>query len=139
MQHLLDRNSGCLGFGEAHLNDLVFEGGMAEAILPVELHGATLASEVAFDPSHAPIRTRDERLVMSICIVRAAPDQVAALFETEPSSPSETGAFQSLAPMLSPCLRQGAEARLDRTSLRAMLALAAYRLVAPQVPQPSAR
>lgn len=126
-EHLVERNA-CLNYGTIAANDRVFKGSLAEFALLRDLGGSPLAARVAYDPSRPPIRTADESEIMSICVVRAAPHEVEALFGTEPSSRSETVALQAIAPVLPGCLRSGARAELDRSSLRAMLASAAFRL-----------
>lgn len=126
-QHLVERNA-CLAAGTLSTNNRIFKGALAEFALFRDLGGEPLAAHVGDDPALPPIRTSDESEIMSICVVRARPEQVEALFQTEPSSRSETAALQAIAPTLPGCLRRGARAELDRSSLRAMLASAAFRL-----------
>ena len=126
-QHLIERNA-CLTTGALSANDRVLKGALAEFALLGDLRGQPLAPRVADDPALPPILVADESEVMSICVVRAVPEQVQALFQTEPSSRSETSTLQAIAPALPGCLRSGARAELDRSSLRAMLASAAFRL-----------
>jgi len=126
-QHVIERNA-CLAYGTISTNDRVFKGSLAEFVLLRDLAGAPLAAHVAYDPSRPPIRATDEGEIMSICVVRALPQQVETLLRTEPSSRGETVALQAIGPALPGCLRRGARAELDRSSLRAMLASAAFRL-----------
>ena len=65
---------------------------------------------------------------MGICIVRAAPAEVAALFATEPASAGEAAAMRAVTPHLGRCLRTGVEAHFNRPAVRSILALAAFRL-----------
>jgi hypothetical protein len=106
-------------------NLLLFAGGIAEAVLPQDRDLAVL---VAYDPARPPIRSRDEIEVMSLCTVRAAPAGIRALLATVPASAEESAALRALAPQLGQCLRVGARTRLNRLEIRALLALAAWRL-----------
>jgi len=109
----------------------------------VEGEGSTVEVWIALPPSVAPgsvevqlagrvvaIRARDETEMMTLCTVRRAPEELAALFATEPMSEDETGALRTLGPVIGGCLANGQTLRLDRAALRAMLALSAYRLIA---------
>lgn len=108
-------------------NSLLFAGALAEKLLPRDRDLATL---VAYDPARPPFQARDEREVMSLCVVRADPAAVAALFATAPASAEEAAALRALAPRLGQCLRTGAETRVNGLQVRALLALAAWRLAA---------
>jgi hypothetical protein len=129
-QHLVERNA-CLNFGRVGANGRVFKGALAELLVLRDLHGESLAAHVAYDPSRPPVQAVDEAEIMSICVVRAVPAQVEALFQTEPSGTTELAALRTIAPALPGCLRRGARAELDRSTLRAMLATAAFRLTEP--------
>jgi hypothetical protein len=126
-QHLVERNA-CLNFGTIGASGRIFKGALAEFMVLQDLHGDPLAAHVAYDPSRPPIRTADEAEIMSLCVVRAVPGEVEALFQTEPSGTTELEALRAIAPALPGCLRRGARAELDRSTLRAMLASAAFRL-----------
>ena len=106
----------------------LFAGGLAEGLLQTRFQPGDLATHVALDATRPPIPSRDEAELMNLCVVRAAPAEVAALLRTEPSSAPETLAFRAIVPHLAPCLRGGASVNVDRLMLRASLALAAYRL-----------
>jgi hypothetical protein len=104
---------------------LLFAGALAEEMLPSD---RDLAGLVALDPARPPFQARDEREVMSLCAVRAAPADVAALLATAPGSREETDALRALSPVLGHCLRAGAQTRVNGLEVRALLALAAWRL-----------
>jgi hypothetical protein len=108
-------------------NNLLFAGAIAEAYLPRDRELATL---VAYDPARPVLQARSEIEVMSLCTVRAAPAPVAALFATAPATPEEAAALRALAPQLGQCLRAGAHSRVNGLEVRALLALAAWRLSA---------
>jgi hypothetical protein len=128
IRDLADWNRSCLNRGTLRANEHFFAGRMAEALLLRALRGRDLAARVAFDPARPPLRASNEAELMSICIVRAAPAEVAALFGTEPAGHAEAAAMQALYPYLGRCLRQGVQGRFNRPAIRSMLALAAYRL-----------
>jgi len=128
IRDLADWNRSCLNRGTLRANEHFFAGRMAEALLLRALQGGDLATHVAFDPARPPVRASNDAELMSICIVRAAPAEVAALFGTEPAGRAEAAAMQALHPYLGRCLRQGVEGRFNRPAIRSMLALAAYRL-----------
>jgi hypothetical protein len=65
---------------------------------------------------------------MALCTVRAAPQKVAAVLATEVFSAVEGAALRDITPDVQSCLAAGVNLRLNRIGLRAMLALAAYRL-----------
>ena len=100
---------------------------MAEALLLEDLRGEDLGRRVALDPGRPPLRANGETELMGICIVRAAPAEVAALFATEPASAEEAAAMRAVTPHLGRCLRTGVEAHFNRPAVL-VLALAAFRL-----------
>ena len=63
-----------------------------------------------------------------MCIAMKAPKETAALFRTEVMSDAEKAALTAIGPQLSGCIKQGTEFRTNRSGLRALLALAAYRI-----------
>jgi hypothetical protein len=101
---------------------------MAEALLNANLRQSELAAHVALDPARTPLAARDENELMSLCTVRAAPDQVSALLRSEAASPLEAAALTALVPHVTSCLAAGQRLALNRPFLRAVLVLAAYRL-----------
>lgn len=66
-----------------------------------------------------------------MCTVDTAPDQVATLFATDVGSIGERDAIMALTGPIADCLTPGTRASLNRNGIRAVLALAAYRLVQP--------
>ena len=64
------------------------------------------------------------------CTVRGAPDLAARLFATEVETAEETAALQRLAPVINYCAREGAAIEASPLAMRAMLATAAWRLLA---------
>ena len=134
---ITSQSLGCAPRGTSRFNERFFAGRMAEALLRDDLAGAPLASRVALDPARPAIVARDETELMSICTVRAAPEAVNALFATEPASPGEASAVRALMPQIGQCLAAGATAQLNRSAVRSLLALAAYRLSEHNHPSPA--
>jgi hypothetical protein len=126
--HLTQISGDCGLAVNMRFNADLFAGGLAEGLLQARFQPGDLATHVALDATRPPIPSRDEAELMNLCVVRAAPGEVAALLRTEPSSTAETVAFRSIVPHLAPCLRGGVSVNVDRLMLRASLALAAYRL-----------
>ncbi len=129
LMRLIDTSRSCLGRGVLRFAPELFVGGMAERLLDREVQSGTLGARVVLDPNGPPISTTDRTEIMSICIVRAVPAEVETLFSTTPGSQEEVTALQAIGPSIAPCLARGAELRVNRPGLRAMLARAAYRLV----------
>jgi hypothetical protein len=120
----------CAAFdGRLRMAQLLLAGAFAEALLPRALAGRPLAAAAAPDPAKAAIAARDDGEYLGLCGVRTMPEQVATLLATAPASDEEKSAVAAITPGLGPCLRAGAAAKLNRPALRALLALAAYRIV----------
>ncbi|HEX8621596.1 MAG TPA: hypothetical protein VF718_06455 [Allosphingosinicella sp.] len=139
LRTLTDEGARCLpfAFGKLGSADVLLAGAFAEQLLPSALDGSPLAKRVAYNPSRPPVAARDEGEYLALCAVRTMPDDVAALLATKPASEAERLAIAALSSRLGPCLRAGAAARVNAAGLRAILALAAYRLTSS--PEPAAR
>lgn len=120
--------------GRLRMAGVLLAGAFAEALLPRALAGRSLAGGVAHDPARAPMVARDDGEYLGLCAVRSMPDEVAALLATAPASDDEKRAAAAVAPGLSRCVRAGAAAKLNRPGLRALVALAAYRIVSQAGP-----
>ncbi|MBX3562120.1 MAG: hypothetical protein KF780_09950 [Sphingomonas sp.] len=120
-----ERNRGI----RASFNQRLFAGRMAEALLVSDLDGSDLAGRVALDPSRPSIEARNDEELMSLCTVRAAPAETAAIFATAPASAEEAAAVRAITPHIAGCLPAGSTGEFNRPAIRSMLALAAYRLV----------
>jgi hypothetical protein len=128
--NLIGAPSACASFdGRMRTAGVLLAGSFAEALLPRALAGRPVASAVAPNPAQPPLAARDDGEYLGLCVVRTMPDRVAALLATAPASDDEKAAAAAIAPGLSPCLRVGASAKVNRPALRALLALAAYRIV----------
>lgn len=129
---------GCLGTGRLRFGGVLFAGDIAETLLPAAAPRGSLADRTALNPAAAPFPAHDQGEVMSICVVRAVPAETEALLATEQGSTEEAAALRAIAPHVGACLAAGAQMRLNRPGLRAMLALAAYRLVQHNAAAPAA-
>jgi hypothetical protein len=127
---LMDEGSRCLpfAFGNLRSSGVLIAGALAEASLSEILDGSRLAERVAYDPSRPAVAARDDGEYLALCAVRTMPDEIAGLLATKPASEEERRAIAAIRPRLGPCLRAGAAARVNAAGLRAILALAAYRL-----------
>jgi hypothetical protein len=114
--------------GRLKVSGILFAGAMAEALLRPLARAKVLEARLALDPSRPPLRARDDGEVMSLCVAIDAPGQVAALLATEGTSLEEKAALGALAPALAGCLRSEVRLVANPPALRAMLALAAWRL-----------
>ncbi len=137
MRRIAMANSGCAVLGRAPYSAILFAGGMAETLLQQRNMLADLGARTAIDPAR-PVQARDENEVMSLCVVRAAPTDVAAMLGSGAVTPEETTAFRALMPRVGECLAAGVNLRLNRQALRAMLALSSYRLVQHNLAPPAA-
>jgi len=128
----------CLMGGRLNFPSLLFAGGMAEVLLRGDAPRGTLAGRVALDPARPPLQARDDMELMSLCVVRAVPAGVEALLSTSVGSAEENAAIAAVSPNVGECLTEGVNARVNRAGLRAMLTLAAYRLVQHNAAAPAA-
>jgi hypothetical protein len=124
----LDCNHVFEDVGGFRSSGLLVAGSLAEALLQRDLAGQPLAPRVAYDPARPVIQARNEGEVMAICVVRTGPAETSRLLATVPDSRDEYDALVAMSPVLSGCTPRG-QARFTREALRAIIALAAYRLV----------
>lgn len=118
----------CAPNSKLAFSGLVFAGNLAEHLLSDKFTDAALSADLGRDRTATPIASRGTLETISMCIVMSAPQQSVALFRTEVMSDAERDAMKALAPQLSACIKQGSELRTNRPGLRALMALAAYRV-----------
>jgi hypothetical protein len=123
-------DSRCLA-GRMKFDTRLLAGGMAERLLVEKLDAARFAQAVAYDAAKPPIEARNPSEVTAICVIRAEPAKAWAILQSEPTSKNELSAMQAISPAVVGCVPQGAKLALNKPGLRAMLALAAYRLTQP--------
>jgi hypothetical protein len=72
---------------------------------------------------------------MALCTALQAPKETVALLATQPATHEEMEAMTPLGPVLGSCLKKGATVELNKPAIRALLALAAYRIASmPKAP-----
>ena len=121
----------CMNASILRSNYVLISGGLAERLLIGTVKPERFASLVAYDAAKASIEARGPLELTSICVVRAEPDKTFAIFRTEPTSTDEGHAMQAIAPTLMNCIKAGQKIAFNKPGLRALLALASYRLVQP--------
>ena len=122
----------CMNASVLRSNDVLIAGGIAERLLIESVKSEKFPTLVAYDATKAPIQARGPMEATAICVVRAEPVSTFAIFQTEPTSTSEAHAMQTIAPALMNCVQAGQKVTLNKPGLRALLALAAYRLTQPE-------
>jgi hypothetical protein len=130
-------DSRCINASRMRSSGVLIAGGMAERLLIEKVKPDHFASLVVYDASKAPIEARSPTEMTSMCVVRAEPARTFAIFQTEPTTPDEGHAMQAIGPALLNCVKAGQKMSFNKPGLRAMLALAAYRLTQPG-PAPAA-
>jgi hypothetical protein len=128
LRKIASRGIDCAPIGRLKVSGILFAGAMAEALLRPLIRDGSLGDRVALDSAAPPLVARGEVEVMSLCTVRAAPEQVRALFATEAESDAETAAIRAMSAQLTGCLGHDIRLVTNRPALRAVLALAAWRL-----------
>ena len=129
MRRLARDASSCSRFlGSLKMARVLMAGSLAEAMLAKSGSAAPLSRRLVHDPSKPAIPARDEGEYLGLCAARTMPEAVEALLATSPESDAEKSSIAKIAPNLSQCVQAGASARVNRHGLRALLALAAYRL-----------
>lgn len=122
----------CISTSFMRSSQVLLAGGMAERLLLARAKPAYFPSLVAYDATKPPIAVRNPAEMTAICVVRAEPSKTFTLFQTEPTTKDETRAMQAIGPALLDCVKAGQKMSFNKPGLRAMLALAAYRLAQPE-------
>lgn len=136
LRNLSRANEGCareVGFrGSMRMNELPFAGALAERML--RLNAEPLNRRLAKAVSGRKAATFSPSDQIAMCTVRSAPDDVAALFATDVGTVAEATASKKVEAIAELCSKN---VKLDTTTdgLRAIIATAAYRLLAAQESQ----
>ncbi len=131
LRSLSGRDPSCsklMGNSTLRADSVLFAGALAELVLERDIAGGDLAPRVAYNASRPAIEARNGAELMAICVVRRAPAETVSLLRTEAASPAEIEQLRAMSAALSGCIPPGQQVRLNRESIRALLALAAYRL-----------
>ena len=107
---------------------VLFAGSLAEALLKDQVKRKDLPQRIAYDPTRPAIEARSPGEEMALCAALHAPEATADLLQTEPASAEESQAVSLLAPVLGECLQKDTKVEMNRPAIRAMLALAAWRI-----------
>lgn len=114
--------------GNIRFNSLIFAGSLAEQLIRNAPDLTVRLSTAAAGPA-TPARSPQEGT--GLCVARSQPALIQALLATEPTSTAERQAMARLIPAVSRCVPTGQQARFNHSGLRALIALAAYRLANP--------
>jgi hypothetical protein len=115
---------------EIRFSPVLGAGALAEALVKFDVKPADLPRRLAYDPAREVIAARSPTEAMALCTAMKAPEATATLLATEPATPEETKAMQPLGSVLMDCLAKDVKLELNKPALRAVLALAAWRILA---------
>jgi hypothetical protein len=118
----------CMNNGRIAFGGLLFQGALAEALVAQRYAGRPLAS-AASAASTLP-KARSEPEAIGLCLVRKRPDAATALLQSQPASEAEHAALNQTVNVLPACVVSGMTMKMNRSAVRAMMALGAYRLLA---------
>ena len=118
----------CLGPGGGllRMSGIVFAGGLAEALLRKDLTEAQLAASLRA-PEQA-LQARNDVEYTALCMVLAQPAQTSALLYTDATAREADAKLVEYANALPGCVRPDQQFRINKLGLRALAALAAYRI-----------
>ena len=130
-------DSRCMGLysGRLQMHLFYYQASLAERLSTKRLPATALAGVADIAPlngslpSDAPNAMRyTMALRLGECVARANPAGARAVFTTRIDSSDEIEALQALGNEIASCIPQGQKIAIDRTSLRAGLAIMYYRL-----------
>ncbi len=107
---------------------LMWAGSFADWLLRRDRMLDDLPAHTAYRPELPTIEARNAGELMALCVIRTNPQGTAALLRTEPATKEELAALKAVGPTLSACVPANSKSEFTRESLRALLALGAYRL-----------
>lgn len=130
LNNLARANEGCFGYrGAMRSSRLLFAGAIAERL--IERDPAPLNARLVRAAARAAPPARSPSDAIAICVVRSAPDETARLFASEVASDAEAQAVRALEIALRLCSQGQRPLATSAEGLRAMLATAAFRNLAP--------
>ncbi|MGX5711307.1 hypothetical protein ACWKWJ_01260 [Sphingopyxis terrae subsp. ummariensis] len=133
LRNLSRANEGCarrVGLRSTlRMQGLPFAAALAEVMIERDAPPLNARLAKAASGKEAPTYAPSDKVAM--CVARSAPDEVAALFATEPGSTDENTAADKLMPVVRLC-GQGAQVEASVTGLRSIIATATFRLLAAQ-------
>ncbi len=107
---------------------LPFAGSIAEALLEKDGLLVDLAGKTGYRADVPAIDARSASEFMAFCVIRKDPAGTAAVLRSDPASPGEAVAFAAIGATLSGCVPKKSELEFSYQSIRALLALGAWRL-----------
>jgi hypothetical protein len=107
----------------------LISGGMAEALLKSNGHQSELPKKLAYDPARQAIDARGPLEEMALCAVMKDPQETLRIFATQPATAAEAEAMKPMTEVLTRCLKKDTQVELNKAGIRALLALAAWRVV----------
>jgi hypothetical protein len=113
-------------------SQLLVAGAMAEALLEAQVKPGDLPQRLAVDPARRAIEARSPIEAMALCTALKAPQPTSRLMSTEPATREETEAMKEIGPVLTNCLTKDVKVELNKPALRAVLALAAWRIASAE-------
>lgn len=128
LYRLAQSNRGCGPMGFMRFGVQLYVGGLAEALLHHYVAMGDFPRLVAAEAARPRLEASNPNDAAALCSVRGAPDAAAAMLATEPATPEESVALGTLVPRLAACLGAGHAISINRESMRALIALAAYRI-----------
>jgi hypothetical protein len=129
LKRLAKGHNRCIPNGRLKFGGVLFAGSLAEALLRAEVEAAELPRQFAFDPAREAIASRADGEAMALCTVLKAPEATAQLMTTQAASDDEKQAMKTIAPALGECLASGKKFEMTKPAMRALIALAAWRIV----------
>ena len=114
-------------------------GALGEAGIRARFATADLAALADEDVARLGLTPRNGYEELAACIARRDPAAVRALVLTEPATPEERAARRPVMANVGACVNQGQSLTFDMVGLRAMVAVALYRLLDGLSPAAGAR
>jgi hypothetical protein len=132
MHNLINSRAPCRNVevprGVYRANGLLWAGTLADWLLRRDRVLDDLAGRTKFKPDLPAIEARNAGEYLAFCSVRTNPAGTGAVLRAEPATAEEYAALKALGPTLGFCVPKNSKAEFTRDSLRALLALGAWRL-----------
>lgn len=112
--------------GKVRISGVLFAGALAEGLIRKDHEQATFTALLR-TPEPA-LTARSEVEYTGMCLALAYPKKASALLFSDPASSEAQAMISGLAPYLANCVHKGQTLRINKAGLRAITALAAYRL-----------
>lgn len=128
LRKLLSGHKRCAVGSSIGSQQLLFAGSLAEAMFKANVKPSQYAQRLTIQLGQATIAARSPTEAMALCTVVAAPQQSATLLETKAGTVEEKAALDPLIPYMTNCSPETLKLTANRASLRALVALAAWRV-----------